>query len=233
MTGFDRFVIAYLPYITLLIFLGAMIYRLRAWSRLSQPSMTLFPQPRGGSKKGIVAEIFLFPKLFLSDKYLWSLAWIFHLSLALIVLGHLRVIFDFAFLWRALGMTPADVDSMSATLGGVAGIVIFVAVVAILSRRVFLQRVREISTAGDWMALLLLAAILATGNAMRFGEHFDLNQTRVWFMGLITFSEVAAPANTAFIWHAFFGQLLIIYIPFSKILHFGGIFFSQTALHRS
>jgi nitrate reductase gamma subunit len=76
-------------------------------------------------------------------------------------------------------------------------------------------------------------AILFTGNAMRFGAHFDLSQTRDWFIGLITFSSVAVPANTAFIWHLFLGQLLFIYIPYSKILHFGGVFFSQTALHRS
>ena len=68
---------------------------------------------------------------------------------------------------------------------------------------------------------------------MRFGAHFDLNQTRDWFLGLITFSSVSVPANNAFIWHLFLGQLLFIYIPYSKILHFGGVFFSQTALHRS
>jgi nitrate reductase gamma subunit len=233
MIGFETFVVVYLPYITILFFLAGMIYRLKAWSRLPQPSMTLFPRPAGGMKTGILAEICFFPKLFLSDKILWPLAWIFHLSLAMIALGHLRVLFDFSFIWNALGMTPADVDSMSATLGGIAGIVILVALIAIMLRRMVLQRVREISSGGDWIALLLIAAILATGNMMRFGEHFDLAQTRAWFLALITFSHVTVPAGAAFVWHIFLGQLLIIYIPYSKILHFGGVFFSQTALHRS
>lgn len=233
MSGFDRFVIAYLPYFTIVLFLGGIIFRFVVWAKLPQPSLTLFPQPGGGSKTAIIAEVFFFPKLFRSDRFLWALAWIFHIMLALIVLGHLRVIIDFSFLWNALGMTPSDVDAMSATAGGAAGIVILVAVVAILLRRLFLTRVREISTGGDWIALLLIAAILVTGNIMRFGGHFDLSQTREWFLAIITFSTVTAPEGGAFVWHALLGQLLFIYIPFSKILHFGGVFFSQTALHRS
>lgn len=233
MNGFGQFVVAYMPYITIVLFLAGMAYRLLAWAKLPQPAMTLFPQPAGGGKKGVLQEVFFFPKLLRSDKLLWTLAWIFHAALALIVLGHLRVIIDFAFLWNALGMTPADVDSMSATAGGAAGFVISAALLGIILRRVFLKRVREISTGGDWIALLLIMAILVTGNAMRLGAHFDLAQTREWFIGLVTFSSVAVPQNTAFIWHLFLGQLLFLYIPYSKILHFGGIFFSQTALHRS
>ena len=233
MNGFDRFVIAYLPYLAIVLFLGGMALRVFVWAKLPQPSLTLFPQPGGGTKRGIVTEVFFFPKLFRSDKLLWTLAWVFHVTLALVALGHLRVIFDFAFLWNAMGMTPSDVVSMSATLGGAAGIVILAVVVAIMVRRFFLKRVREISTGGDWIALGLIAGILITGNLMRFGGHFDLNQTREWFMAIITFSAVAAPEGSAFVWHALLGQLLFVYIPYSKILHFGGIFFSQTALHRS
>ncbi len=233
MTAFERFVLHFLPYATIVLFLVGMIYRLRIWSRLPQPSMTLFPQPSGGDKKGILAEVFFFPKLFRSDRVLWSLAWIFHIALALIAIGHLRVIVDFSFLWEAIGMTPADVDSMSATLGGAAGIVILVVLLGTIARRMVLQRVREISTGGDWIALFLLLAILTTGNMMRFRDHFDLSQTRDWFLALITFSQATLPPGGAFIWHIFLGQLLFIYIPYSKILHFGGIFFSQTAIHRS
>lgn len=233
MTLFEKLVLIILPYASIVIFVAGMIYRLRIWSRLPQPSMTLFPQPSGGDKKGILAEVFFFPKLFGSDKLLWSMAWIFHICLAMIALGHLRVIFDFSFLWNALGMTPADVDSMSATLGGAAGIVVLAVFLGIMFRRMLLQRVREISSGSDWIALFLLLAILTTGNLMRFGPHFDLAQTRAWFMSLITFSEVTAPVGMAFLWHVMLGQLLFIYIPYSKILHFGGVFFSQTAIHRS
>ncbi len=233
MEAFGSLVGIYLPYITFVVFIFGMLYRIMAWSKLGQPSMTLFPQPAGGSKWGVLSETFFFPKLLKSDKLLWLLAWVFHVMLALIALGHLRVIIDFGFIWSAMGMTPADVDQMSATLGGAAGIIICVTTVGIILRRIMLQRVREISSGGDWFALFLILAILFTGNYMRFGAHFDLHQTREWFLGLITFSSITVPDNGMFLWHALFGQLLLIYIPFSKILHFGGIFFSHTALHRS
>ena len=35
------------------------------------------------------------------------------------------------------------------------------------------------------------------------------------------------PTSTTFLLHALFAQILIIIIPFSKIMHWGGIFFTQ------
>ena len=67
---------------------------------------------------------------------------------------------------------------------------------------------------------------------MRIISHFDLAQTREFFLGLLTFSGANVPDNDWFIAHFFFAQLLIIYMPFSKILHFGGIFFSEPLLYR-
>ena len=90
---------------------------------------------------------------------------------------------------------------------------------------------REISGVGDFVALLLLLGILATGDLLRFGPHFDLAQTREWAWSLLRFSPVV-PRNPIFLVHALLALLLIAYIPFSKVLHFGGIFFSQSALRR-
>ena len=65
-----------------------------------------------------------------------------------------------------------------------------------------------------------------TGNAMRFGEHFELNEARVYFSHLFTFSvtSTSIPQSGMFALHFLLAQVLIIFIPFSKILHFGGIF---------
>jgi len=67
---------------------------------------------------------------------------------------------------------------------------------------------------------------------MRFGARFDLAQTRTWALSLLTFSP-EIPANGTFLIHALMAILLIMYIPFSKVLHFGGIFFTQTLVKRS
>ena len=62
--------------------------------------------------------------------------------------------------------------------------------------------------------------------------HFDLEQTRVWAWSLVTFSPIV-PSNTLFLSHAFLALVLIMYMPFSKILHFGGIFFTMVSANNT
>ena len=106
----------------------------------------------------------------------------------------------------------------------------------ILIRRLTLQRVREITGGADVAALLLIGAIIITGNAMRFGaEHFDLALTREYFAALATFSnamEMQVLTNNVFLLHMCLGFLLLMLIPFSKILHFGGFFFTHQLIRK-
>ncbi len=222
-----------LPYFTISIFVLGMILRIRVWMKLPSPAMTLFPTPKNGTFLEVLKETFFFPGIFKSDKILWIGAWIFHVALALIFLGHLRVIINFGFLWNVLGMDEAAVNAMSATSGGIAGIIILLFTLLLIVRRFSIKRVRQITGFTDYFALFLVLAILITGNLMRFGEHFDLNLTQTYFAGMVTFGGASVPENSNFITHFFFAQLLIIYMPFSKLLHFGGIFFSQTVLRRA
>ena len=94
-----------------------------------------------------------------------------------------------------------------------------------------MKRVREASGTPDFLALLLLIAIITTGDLMRFGTHFDLGQTRIWAWSLLSFSPVV-PVSAAFLVHALLGFLLLAYIPFSKVMHFGGFFFTHALVKR-
>ncbi len=228
MSTYQLFVGGVLPYIALVAFAGGMAHRFYTWAKTPQPGrMTLFPAPQDGTAKAIFSEVLLFPSLFRGDKVLWSFSWLFHITLYLVLLGHLRVFTGFADqVLLAMGMSAEGVNTMSSTAGGAAGIVLLATGALLLVRRLGVPRVREISRTGDFLALLLLVGIIVTGNAMRFGPHFDLEQTRTWAGSLLTFSPVV-PADQTFLLHALLAQLLFIYIPFSKILHFGGIFFTQ------
>lgn len=228
-------VLGMLPYITMAVFIVGMAYRLYVWSKTPQPgAMTLFPAPKDGSGLffGVLKESLFFPSLLKGDKLLWVFAWVFHITLALIFVGHIRVFTDFPALWEALGI---NADQISAISGGVAGIVIAIFAVLLLLRRVVILRVREISNFSDFLALLLIIAILTTGNLMRFGEHFDLEITRTYFSQMLTFSLTASaiPQSGMFMLHFLLAQILIMFLPFSKILHFGGIFFTQTVIQKS
>jgi nitrate reductase gamma subunit len=216
-------------------FVGGMIYRIFIWKKLPAPKMTLFPAPKEGKERFgcILKETFLFSSLFKADKGLWSLGWIFHAMLALIFIGHFRALsFLPDKLLMTFGMTPDSINTMSAVAGGGAGIVMLITAVIIVLRRMMLPHVREISNAGDYTAMILIIAILLTGNAMRFISHFDLAESREYFYGLLTFSAVNLPSNPWFLAHYALGQILIIYMPFSKILHFGGIFFTEALVHK-
>lgn len=229
----DTFVFKIVPFFTLIVFILGMGNRFYSWAKTPQPGkMTLFPAPRGSTGAEVIKDTLFFPGLFKADKILWVFSWIFHVTLLMIFVGHIRVFTDFPALWAALNI---NADNMSAVSGGIAGIVIMATAILLLIRRLGSRRVREISGLADHFALLLILSIVITGNLMRFGEHFDLAITRSYFTDLFTFSFAAmkVPANEIFRLHFLLAQLLIIYIPFSKILHFGGIFFTQTLIHRA
>ena len=222
-----------LPYITVVVFLVGIAYHFFVWKKLPKPKMTLTPAPKPGFPRYIelMKETFFFRSLFKGDKSLWVFSWIFHVMLALILFGHLRVVS-----WlpdnilASMGMTTENINTMSQLSGGIAGIVILIMSLVLLGRRFFTGRVREISLNGDYIALILIIFVLVTGDAMRFISHFDLSLTREYFLGLVTFSKVVVPENSWFLVHSLFAQVLIMYMPFSKLLHFGGIFFTEALI---
>jgi nitrate reductase gamma subunit len=227
-----------LPYVAVTVFIVAMAYRIYTWKRLAAPSMTLFPAPEDASanNRNVLKEALLFRSLFRGDRLLWGFAWAFHAVLALIVLGHFRVFSNVDGTLMAMGMSDAAIQTMSGGVGGAAGVVILVATILLLARRLALPRVREVTGVADILALLLVGTIIVTGNMMRFGaEHFDLTLTRQYFAGLASFGgvmEEAALQNNVLMVHMGLAFLLIMIIPFSKILHFGGIFFTHQLIRK-
>ncbi len=229
------FVVAILPFLTIIVFVIGIAYHFYVWNKLPKPKMTLTPAPKPGIPRYIelLKETFFFRSLFKGDKNLWIFSWVFHAMLALIFIGHLRVI-----MWlpdrmlASMGMTVEGINTMSQLSGGIAGLVILVMIMVLLGRRLFTGRVREISLKGDYIALILIILVLVTGDAMRFVAHIDLSLTRDYFLSLVTFSAVSIPDNSWFISHYFFAQLLIMYMPFSKLLHFGGIFFTEALIQQ-
>lgn len=236
-----RFIVGViLPYVAIVVFVSGMIYRFRVWTKLASPPMTLFPAPEDNKSNTLntVQEAVLFKSLFKGDRMLWIIAWMFHAVLLLIFLGHFRVftgLIDSTL--GAMGMSDDGIKAMSGAAGGGAGLVILLATILLLVRRMTLPRVREITGAADYLALLLIAAIIITGNLMRFSEaqHFELANSREYFLGLASFANVTgaeALQHNVFLVHMCLALLLILCLPFSKLLHFGGIFFTHQLIRK-
>lgn len=232
-----------LPYITIVVLVGGMIYRIVKWYKMPSPGkLTLFPAPPPGSGLviGILKETFFLRTLFKSDKVLWAGSWAFHIMLLLLLVSHLRLLGSFSRSWRVLGIDDATVGTMSTALGSVAGLIIMMTGIFLLIRRLALTRVRQISLFADYLILILLISIILTGYYMRFNIYLpvdlpvaycDLYEMRDYVAGLLTFNP-RLPSSSLFLFHFLLGQILLMCIPFSKIMHFGGIFFSQTLVQR-
>jgi respiratory nitrate reductase gamma subunit len=206
-------------------------WRLFTWLRAPVPlKIVLTPGPvtAGGVARRLAGEVVLFRSLFGADRLLWGAAWLFHVSLVLLAAGHVGGLVIPGFARASLGLSEEQFHQLAQVAGGAFGLLAVVPLVGLLWRRLALERVRHISVLGDHLALVLLLSIIATGNQMRFMGGLDLGQARQFVSGLLTFHPVAPPHNAAFAAHLLLVCALLVYIPFSKLVHLGGLVFSPT-----
>lgn len=222
-----------LPYATIAVLVLGLVYRIQRWHKAAVANLAVYPSAssRGQLWRRVLGEVVLFSTFRKEHKGLWVQTWTFHAFLLLILLGHTRLITDWP-LRVLLGMSEGAVAALSAWTGGVAGIVAMFACVALLVRRFALRRVREASTSEDYVVMFLLLLILVTGNIMRFYTHFDVTLAQAYFASLFTLGPVLVPGDRMFLLHFFLVQLLLFYLPFGKLLHIPGVFYSKALVAR-
>ncbi len=111
----------------------------------------------------------------------------------------------------------------------VSGIVLLAAVTYLFLRRLFVSNVRYISLASDFFPLFLIMGIAFTGILMRYFVKVDITAIKELTMGLVTFNwSIPEGITPLFFIHLFFVSVLLIYFPFSKLMHMGGVFLSPT-----
>jgi nitrate reductase gamma subunit len=176
------------------------------------------PTTRGGVALRMLVEVTLFRQLFRSSKWTWLFGWMFHVALLLVLLRHLRYFTEPVWFWVDL-VQPFGLYAAFAMLAGLAGL---------WARRVLVDRVRYITSPSDHLMLALLAAIAASGLAMKYVAHTDIVALKAFFLGLMTFAWQPLPADPALLVHLTLVALLMIVFPISKLLHAPGVFFSPS-----
>jgi nitrate reductase gamma subunit len=122
--------------------------------------------------------------------------------------------------WTVVEITqPFGVYAGFAMLAGLAGL---------WARRFLVERIRYISTLSDHLMLALLAAIAASGLAMKYVAHTDIVAVKVFMLGLMAFDWQPLPADPLLLLHLALVALLMAVFPASKLLHAPGVFFSPT-----
>ena len=191
------------------------------YARTPQPLKIPIP-PAPTTRRGVVLrmllEVTLFRSLYRSNKWIWLFGWLFHVALLAVLLRHLRYFTEPVWSWVAL-IQPLGLYAGFAMLAGLAGL---------WARRFLVDRVRYISSPSDHLMLALLAAIAASGLAMKYLAHTDIVALKAFFLGLMAFDWQPLPADPVLLVHLALVAALMIVFPLSKLLHAPGVFFSPS-----
>ena len=176
------------------------------------------PRTRGGAALRVLREVAFFESLFRGNKWIWLFGWTFHVALALVLARHLRYFTQP--IWAPVAaVQPFGVYAGFAMLAGLAGL---------WARRFLVERIRYISTWSDHLMLALLAALAASGLAMKFVWRTDVVAVKEFMLGLLYFDWKPLPADPVLLVHLLLVAALMAVFPASKLLHAPGVFFSPT-----
>lgn len=176
------------------------------------------------------ATVYDGPKLrYGSSKYLWLFALLFHYSFLVIVVRHMRLFTDpMPFFVPVLeffdGILQIGAPNMYVT-----NVILVGGVVFLFFRRILLPAIRYISQPADYFPLFLIFAIAVTGILMRYFIRVDVVTIKQLAVGLATLSpSIKGEIGSIFYIHIFLVSTLLVYFPFSKLMHMGGVFLSPT-----
>ena len=228
--------LTFLAYITVFVAIGGILYRIFNWASASprryvarkqfdDESLSKPTYIAGRIVKGLILELLLMRRVFRASKRVWFITLLFHWSLIGMVFGHIRVFTEYpVFFWQLLGITTMKgMESFSATAGITVGMIFIITLAILLLRRVFVEEIRIISIAEDYTLLILLFAKGIMGQGQRFFTHISLEQLealRIFWLDLLVFKIMPVPITDPwFMAHFALVLILIMYLPFSKLIH--------------
>jgi nitrate reductase gamma subunit len=164
-----------------------------------------------------------------STKWLWAAGLAFHWTFLIIVLRHLRLFTEPILFFVPLIESLDAFFQVGVPLLYITDVVFLIAVTFLFFRRVLIPHVRYISLAADYFPLFLIFGIGVTGVLMRYFFKVDVVGVKELTMGLVTFNPVVPEGiGVIFYIHLFLVSTLLIYFPFSKLMHMAGVFLSPT-----
>lgn len=212
---------ALLFYIATAVLVAGLAARIALYARAPAP-LKIPTTPAPTTQSGVVfrmfREVVFFESLFKGNLWIWALGWLFHVSLALVLLRHLRYFTEPVWGWVVF-VQPFGIYAGLAMVAGLAGL---------WARRFLVERIRYISTFSDHLILALLLLIAGSGLIMKFVAHTDIVAVKAFFLGLMVFDWQPLPADGPLYVHLTLVAALMIVFPYSKLLHAPGIFFSPT-----
>jgi nitrate reductase gamma subunit len=164
-----------------------------------------------------------------SEKLLWLAGLAFHWSFLFIFVRHYRFFVQDVPSVIAMMEGMDSFFQIGAPLFYMTDAVILGAVTFLLFRRVYLPQIKYISLAADFFPLFLILAIAISGILMRYFFKTHIVAVKQLAMGLVSLNPVIPQGIGAIFYvHLFLICVLLMYFPFSKLMHMGGVFLSPT-----
>lgn len=217
------FIMVPMVYASLLIFLLGLVYSFIIIKKAPVHPVTLriFPVESASRLRGIV-EAFTMPTIRRDSPVFWVFLVLYHMAFFTLIACHIDLV---------PGINLMAPDSIHMIGYGSVGLVLTVSVLYFLFRR-FKSPVREISTPGDYLILLILFLIFITGDVISWSNSWNENgfvigkaDFKKYFKILIDFTfqdprEVLQGSHyiVAAV-HVFLANIFIMLFPFTKFVH--------------
>jgi nitrate reductase gamma subunit len=177
------------------------------------------------------ARLYLYDErpVYASAKWLWFFALLFHWSLLVIILRHMRFFIEpVAPLINGLAAIDGFFEIAIPTFFLSDGAIIL-ALTFLFVRRVVVRELRYISLFTDYFAVALILGVAITGILMRNFFPVDIEEVKTMALGWVTFAPyVPKGISVLFYIHLLLVSVLLAWFPFSKLMHMGGVFLSPT-----
>jgi nitrate reductase gamma subunit len=210
-------------YIALGICLVAVVVRLVRIFRAPPPpyQLAIYPAPRS-SFLAAMRDAFGMPQVLKREPLFWVFLVMFHLGILGIILGHVDIL---------PSVSIVKESSRDMVGAGLFGVMVTLPVFYFIGRR-FKSPVREISTPGDYLLLLLLLFTFLLGDLMSWGNSWTAQgfvMTKAdfaqYFDGLLRFRFEDPRAylhGTHYHFltlHLLLAELTLVVLPFTKVMH--------------
>jgi nitrate reductase gamma subunit len=180
-----------------------------------------------GELKEMFSEMLFLKRAYIYKRKLWYFTYPFHAGIylilvwfALLFIGALMGVLGFSDGWFTA------IRYLTVAVGGLGIVVTTVGCVGTILIRLSDYGMRTYSAPIDYFNLLFILAVLLTGAyAWQFDPKFLI--AREYMASLISFGSIQQPdLNTPILIHLILLELLFIYIPFTKMTHFIGKYFT-------
>jgi len=166
----------------------------------------LFVAARSGITPPVLAstlvDILLLRRLFFSNAFLWFGEWLFHVSLTLVMVRHLRYFLE---------PVPSCVVALQTPVI-IAGYLLPLSLIYIFIAKLVIEKKSYIASSNFFLlALLLLSGI--SGLLMKIWFRTDLVGIKWFSLGMVTFRPAELPHSPLFIMHFVLFLIVFVYLP--------------------